>query len=135
MTIEWNDELRLGVPEMDDQHQKLIALLNQFYAAVERGEREEGIMALLEGVDRYTVYHFSAEEQFMEQIGYPDLEPHRKIHLAFRQEYLATVERHKGGDRKAIRDLVASLLSWLYTHINKTDRRYATFFQKQAGGG
>ncbi len=133
MKIEWTDDLSTGVPEMDDQHKQLFSLLNDFYAAVERGEREEGIRTLFEGVDRYTVFHFSAEEAFMERIGYPDLASHRETHGMFRREYLTAMERHEVGDRKAIRDLVAFLLSWLYTHIQKTDKRYGTFARQQAG--
>jgi hemerythrin-like metal-binding domain len=130
--IEWTDDLSTGVPEMDEQHKQLIALLNEFYTAVERGEREEGIRRLFDGVDRYTVFHFSAEEAFMEQIGYPELASHRETHAIYRREYLAAMERHEAGDRKAVRDLVAFLFSWLYTHIQKTDKRYAAFYHQSA---
>ncbi len=133
MRIEWTEDLALGIPEMDKQHQELIALINDFYNAVERGERDEGIRALFEGVDRYAVFHFSAEEAFLEQIGYPELAPHRETHAMFRREYLTAMERHEAGDRKAVRDLVAFLFSWLYTHIQKTDKRYSAFFHQQAG--
>lgn len=133
MKIEWTEELSTGIPAMDDQHKQLIALLNEFYNAVERGEREEGIQALFEGVDQYAVFHFSSEEAFMEQIGYPDLVSHRETHAMFRREYLSAMERHQSGDRKAVRDLVAFLFSWLYTHIQKTDKRYAAFARQQAG--
>ncbi|MCX7856009.1 MAG: bacteriohemerythrin [Anaerolineae bacterium] len=133
MKIEWTDDLSTGVPEMDDQHKRLIALLNDFYTAVEQGERDEGIRTLLEGVDQYAVFHFSAEEAFMEQIGYPDLPSHRETHAMFRREYLSAMERHGAGDRKAVRDLVAFLFSWLYTHIQKTDKRYGVFARQQAG--
>ncbi len=132
MKIEWTDDLSLDIPEMDDQHKQLIALLNEFYNAVERGEREEGIRHLFDGVDRYAVFHFSAEEAFMEQIGYPELASHRETHAMVRREYMAAMERHEAGDRKAVRDLVAFLFSWLYTHIQKTDKRYAAFYHQGA---
>jgi hemerythrin len=133
MKIEWTDDLSTGIPEMDEQHKRLIALINDFYTAVERGEREEGIRTLFEGVDQYMVFHFSAEEALMEQIGYPDLASHRETHGMFRREYTEAVNRHQAGDRKAVRDLVAFLFSWLYTHIQKTDKRYGAFARQQAG--
>lgn len=46
MKIEWTDDLNTGVPEMDEQHKQLIAPLNEFYTAVEQGDREEGIRRL-----------------------------------------------------------------------------------------
>ncbi|MCS7179577.1 MAG: bacteriohemerythrin [Anaerolineae bacterium] len=133
MRIEWTEDLSTGVPEMDEQHRRLIALLNEFYTAVERGEREEGIRLLFEGVDQYALFHFSAEEAFMEPIGYPDLASHRETHRMFRREYLTAAERYKAGNRKAVRDLVAFLFSWLYTHIQKTDKRYGIFARRPAG--
>jgi hemerythrin len=132
MKVEWTDDLSLNIPEMDEQHKQLIALINEFYTAVERGEREEGIRRLFDGMDRYAVFHFSAEEAFMEQIGYPELASHRETHAIYRREYLAAMERHEAGDRKAVRDLVAFLFSWLYTHIQKTDKRYAAFYHQSA---
>jgi hemerythrin-like metal-binding protein len=135
MKVEWTEDLNLGIPEMDDQHKQLIALINEFYQAIERGERAEGIQSLFEGVDRYAMFHFAEEEAFMERIGYPDLSNHREAHAIYRKEYLSAMERHEAGDRKAVRDLVAFLFSWLYTHILKTDKRYAAFFHQQAGPG
>jgi len=32
--IEWNDEYLLGVPEIDKQHKKLIAIANELYDVV-----------------------------------------------------------------------------------------------------
>ncbi len=131
MRIEWSDDLALNIPEMDDQHKQLVAILNQFYDAVERGEREEGIQSLFEGADRYADYHLSSEEKFLESIQYPELEAHRSLHDAYRREYRALMERYQQGDRKAIRELTAFLLSWLYTHIQKADKKYAVFFHQR----
>ncbi len=130
MRVEWSDDLLLGIPEMDEQHKQLIAILNQFYDAVERGEREEGILSLFEGADRYADHHLSSEEKFLESIQYPELDAHRALHEMYRQEYRTMMERYKQGDRKAARELTAFLLSWLYTHIQKADKKYAVFFHQ-----
>lgn len=131
MKIAWTQELYLDIPEIDEQHKRLIELIAEFHNAIERGEREEGIRALFDGVDRYAAIHFAWEEAFLERIGYPDLPKHRETHKIYRQEYMMALERHQQGDPKAIRDLVAFLFSWLYTHIHKTDRRYADFYHQQ----
>jgi hemerythrin len=118
---------------MDNQHKELIAILNQFYDAVERGERDEGI-PIFEGADQYANYHLSSEEEFLERIQYPELDAHRALHEMYRREYRALMERYQQGDRKAIRELTAFLLSWLYTHIQKADRKYAAFFHQASQG-
>lgn len=134
MKIEWSADLELGIPEIDKQHRELVAILNRLYDAVERGEREEGIQSALEGAARYADYHFSSEEKFMESIHYPDLDAHRRLHEMYVQEYRSMAERYQQGDQRVIRDLAAFLLSWLYTHIQKADRKYATFFHQSSQG-
>lgn len=128
MKVQWSDELSVGVPQMDAQHRRWIDLLNGFYDAVERGEREEGIRELFQGVEEYTAFHFGAEEQFMAEIGYPDLEAHRKIHENLKEQIRSARERYENGDRKAARELVAFVLSWLYTHIARTDKKYGEYY-------
>ena len=131
MKLEWTDELSVGVPEMDEQHRRLIDILNQFYEAIEKGEREEAIQSLLQGAEEYTVFHFESEERFMEEIGFPELEDHKRVHSTLVEEVRSTKEKYKQGDAKAVRGLAAFLLSWLYTHILKTDRKYGDYYLAQ----
>lgn len=133
MKVSWSDELSVGVPQMDEQHQRWIDILNSFYDAIERGDREEAISSLFKGVEEYTAFHFSAEEQFMADIGYPDLDSHRKIHQGLIDQVRSAQERYGQGDRRAARELAAFVLSWLYTHIAKTDKKYGEFYASQAG--
>jgi len=135
MRIEWSEELSVNVPEMDEQHRRLVDILNRFYDAVERGEREEGIKQLFHGVEEYTLFHFNAEEQFMADIGYPDLEAHRKTHQGLIDQLHSARERYEGGDRKAAREFVAFVLSWLYTHIAKTDKKYGEYYAARSQAG
>ncbi len=130
MRLEWTDELSIGVPEMDEQHRKLVDLLNRFYDAVEKGERAEAVTTLLQGAKDYTNFHFNSEERFMEEIGYPELEAHRKAHQNLVSEVNLAEEKYKQGDEKAVRGLASFLLSWIYTHIAKTDRKYAEFYRE-----
>ncbi len=130
MRLEWTEELSTGVPEMDEQHRKLIEILNQFYEAVEKGEKARAIEELVRGAKDYTNFHFGAEERFMEEIGYPELEAHRKAHQNLVNEVLLAEEKYAQGDEKAIRGLASFLLSWLYTHILRTDRKYGEFYRE-----
>ena len=116
---------------MDEQHQRLIDILNQFYEAIEKGEREEAIQSLLQGAEEYTVFHFDSEERFMEDIGFPELEAHRKAHQNLINEVNSAKEKYAQGDKGAVRSLAAFLLSWLYTHIAKTDRKYGDYYLAQ----
>ncbi len=128
MKVQWSDELSVGVPQMDEQHQRWIDILNSFYDAIERGDRKEAVSHLFQGVEEYTSFHFGAEEQFMAEIGYPDLEAHRKVHQGLIEQVQSARARYEQGDRKAARELAAFVLSWLYTHIAKTDKKYGEYY-------
>ncbi len=127
MRIQWSDDLKLGILEMDEQHRRLIDLLNEFYDAVEHGSGEEGMDRLLQGLEQYTIFHFCAEEHLLAEINYPDLENHRKIHQIMVDQVKSARARYQEGDRKAIRELSAMALGWLYSHILKTDRKYSNY--------
>lgn len=129
MRLKWDEELSTGIPQMDEQHRKLIDMLNHFYEAVERGQRDQAIETLLQQAEEYTLYHFNSEEALMREMDYPEFEPHQKAHQNLINEVRSAKERRGRGDEKAVRELAAFLLSWLYTHIAKTDHKYGEFYR------
>ncbi len=129
--ISWSEEMELGIPEIDQQHRKLVDMLNEFYHELEEGHREEAVKHFLKELEDYLRYHFEYEESLLQRVGYPDTANHRKTHEMFKKLYREEVEKFLKGDRKALRELVAFTLSWLYTHIMKTDRKYANYMKEK----
>ncbi|MBK3332908.1 hemerythrin family protein [Persephonella atlantica] len=125
--IEWSKDLELGIPEIDRQHRKLVEMLNEFYTELEKGEKAEAVKHFLENLEEYLKYHLDYEERFMEEIGFPETESHKKVHQMFKKLYTEEKERFLKGDVKALRELVAFTFSWLFSHIMKTDRKYADY--------
>ncbi|NPB07657.1 MAG: hemerythrin family protein [Aquificae bacterium] len=129
--ISWSEEMELGIPEIDQQHRKLVNMLNEFYHELEEGHREEAVKHFLKELEDYLRYHFEYEESLLQRVGYPDTANHRRTHEMFKKLYREEVEKFLKGDRKALRELVAFTLSWLYTHIMKTDRKYANYMKEK----
>ncbi len=129
--ISWSEEMELGIPEIDQQHRKLVDMLNEFYHELEEGHREEAVKHFLKELEDYLRYHFEYEESLLQRVGYPDTANHRRTHEMFKKLYREEVEKFLKGDRKALRELVAFTLSWLYTHIMKTDRKYANYMKEK----
>jgi hemerythrin len=82
--IEFGDDLLTHIEEMDKQHMRLVALLNNVYELLKEGKREEALELFKKELLSYVEHHLSEEEKFMEKIGYPDLDKHKKhmIHSA-----------------------------------------------------
>ena len=120
--ISWNDSLSVGVLAFDNQHRRLIAIINKLHDAMKDGRGKEvldGIM--LELVD-YTVYHFLAEEKMFIDTGYPDYVAHKREHETF----MKTVGELQG--KMTTTSMMPSVESlnvlreWLYHHILESDK-------------
>ena len=120
-TVEWHDGLNLGIREIDDQHKELIAIINQVLKAFKDGENEKSIDLLLKQLREYTIYHFSSEEKYMEEIDFPDFNGHRQLHLRLK-ERVKTLQSARFHKEDIGIDEIKSLLSkWLIHHILHED--------------
>lgn len=90
----WEDSFSVGVALLDEQHRRVIEMINSLAEA--RLEREVLSETLVKMLD-YAREHFEAEEHLLAQHGYPDLALQRSEHLAFRKKTAAfSVETLEG---------------------------------------
>ncbi len=127
--VSWREDLATGIEAVDNDHKKLLTLMNNLQTAVyyPTGEAFER-QALTELVD-YTKYHFEREEQMMRENGYPDYEPHKRQHeemIAKVGEFLAAYEKDR---ENTIDELTQFLKAWLFSHIAGTDQKYAPYLK------
>jgi len=122
----WNKNLEVGVRSMDQQHRKLVDLINALHEAMLEGKANEILGPVLEDLLRYTATHFKDEEALMTRAGYAGRDPHVAEHRAL----IAEVRKMQDGVRSgklAISVSVAQFLrDWLQNHILKTDQQYSS---------
>ena len=78
--LRWQSAMQLGIPAIDADHKRLVALLNGLHYAVLAGEDHEGVGGTIEELVRYTEGHFAREEALMERSGYPGRYQHSLAH-------------------------------------------------------
>ncbi|MCB1830674.1 MAG: bacteriohemerythrin [Chromatiaceae bacterium] len=128
--VEWKESYTVGVDELDDDHKRLIELLNRFQTAYKYHTGEEFERQALNELVDYTKYHFEREEKMMEEAGYPDLEEHKNIHQMMIAKVRVFQEQYRQKGHEAL-DGVANFLSdWLLDHINGTDKKYGPYLSK-----
>lgn len=88
MPIEWNDNLKTGIPIIDEQHQELIVMLNRFGRFRCGKECFDEAFAELED---FANIHFKTEEDLMVTLNYPKYEEHKTYH----DEFIKTVKKFK----------------------------------------
>jgi len=122
--ITWNQNLSLGVPEVDSQHQQLVNMVNQLHEAMAQGQGKTVLAPVLTGLLHYTRTHFGAEEQLMQRAGYPQLEEHKKQHEEFVRKVADMKNRFEAGETRLTVEMMNFLQNWLVGHIKGTDRKY-----------
>jgi hemerythrin len=128
--VNWSDAYRIGLTEIDDQHQALVDLINDLWAAIASNAPPEQSGKILERLEHYTITHFAAEETMMRTIGYPDFDSHQSAHRNFVARLQEQKLRHQRGEKLGL-DILHFLRDWLVNHILVNDKAYATFYADQ----
>lgn len=123
--VVWKAEYSVGVKVLDDDHKKLILLLNKFQTAYDFSTDENFERQALEELIDYTRFHFEREEQMMADAGYPDLENHKQQHRDMINQVEVFVEKYRQQGHDSLNEVSDFLCQWLISHINGTDKRYS----------
>jgi hemerythrin-like metal-binding protein len=127
--IPWAFEFETGFEKIDEQHKKLVGMVNHLHRAMKMklGSKEAG--KILDELAEYTVYHFSHEEKLFEEHDYPDIGEHKKSHKDLVNQVAKFQEDFQSGNASLSMDLMDFLIDWLKNHILKTDMSYVSFLK------
>jgi hemerythrin len=122
--VTWDQSYSVSVRKLDEQHQKLFALLNALHDAMRQGKGQAVVQDTLRELATYTVTHFRAEEELMRTTNYPELAAHKAEHERFVAKVKQLAEDLQAGRHISI-DLADFIKDWLAHHIQQTDRSYS----------
>jgi hemerythrin len=131
--FDFENEFRLGIDEIDNEHVKLIDMLNEVHRLISIGERDQARQYFGETLSSYVNEHFTNEEKFMESIQFAGLEEHHKIHENYKKSFQQLLPLIESYDEAAFRAALSDAFTWIINHIGKTDRRYAKFYFSTVG--
>ncbi|OGF01617.1 MAG: hypothetical protein A2509_03245 [Candidatus Edwardsbacteria bacterium RIFOXYD12_FULL_50_11] len=127
--IKWAAQYKVNIEEIDQQHVKLIDLVNKLYTALKNG----GAKAILEGILTemmdYAEYHFDAEETLFGLHLYPETMHHIQEHNIFKKIVISLKEKHENEDYSTSMETMFFLREWLTKHILEEDQKYVPFFE------
>jgi len=129
--IQWNDSLSVKVAEIDQQHKRLIAMINELHDAMKQGKGKDVLGKIINGLSSYAVMHFSTEEKYFDRFGYPETESHKKKHVAFVKKVLEFKDGFEKGELNLTLNVMNFLSDWLKNHIMGTDKKYSQFFNEK----
>lgn len=126
--FDFDAEFKLGIDEVDNEHIKLVDMLNTVHELLNMGKRNEAQQYFNQTLASYVDEHFSNEEKFMESFDYPALDEHRRIHENFKRSFRDQQPLIAAYDDVAFRKALSDAFAWIISHIGKTDRKYASFY-------
>ncbi len=131
--IEWNDTLAVGIAEIDQQHRKLIELIQHLQSVDAHPDREFALVEqALDEMVAYTMYHFGTEERLMEEYSYPQDVGHLAQHERFLSDVTNMMESFMAGSHVSAGDIGQYLGNWLIQHIQHTDQQLAAWLHERA---
>ena len=135
--FKWNADYALGIEEIDEQHRRLFEIGNELYELLnntEDGDIYDEIMAIVESLRDYTIFHFSVEEAYFKKFGYDGAEAHIIEHNAFIAK-LDTIDFHAVDEdqRKHAMSILKMIIDWIFKHIHGSDFLYKDCFEMNLG--
>ncbi|MEN2998130.1 MAG: hemerythrin family protein [Brevinematia bacterium] len=124
----FDDSLKTGIEVVDEQHKKLIEVVNNFLDKLLNSDTKaisSEVEKLFDFMAEYSVFHFQTEEKIMEENSCPTLDLHRSQHQFFIMEAnkLKFDLRTKGLTPELLSKVQYLLLDWVKDHIMDMDKK------------
>ncbi len=129
--LQWGPQFSVNIKEIDEQHKKLINMVNTLHSAFSTGKSKSVISNILNELIEYTVYHFGTEEKYFKEYDYPEKDAHIKIHQDLAKKVLDFKDAFDSGKTTVSIELLKFLRDWLSNHICITDKKYSKFLNEK----
>ncbi len=133
----WNDFLVVDIPEMDEQHRGLFAMIGDLDDMLPTLKSDPGNIiakgktrALVDALIDFLNVHFEDEEALMRDSGFPLFDEHRGDHMRIMSKIHDHINRMDGVSYESTSSLHRYLCHWLANHIAREDKKYAQHVKK-----
>jgi hemerythrin len=134
-TFLWDTRFRTGLRTVDEQHHRLVDLINELGESLVAGsDAGDSLQGVYEELADYAKYHFAEEERLMEEgrIDKRYLTVHRALHQGFIRQ-ITSMWGARNTASAPVTVLHDFLTAWLTFHILDEDHRMARQLARIAG--
>ena len=132
--LPWNKNFEIGIDEIDNQHKKLVELLNNLAYALTEEETIE-IENAFSQLAQYSQYHFESEEVIWKKYLKDSalVVSHQKSHESFLPKVIE-IRNQNNNLQNTIEEIVLFLVRWLAFHIIDEDKRLSLIIHSMEEG-
>lgn len=123
--LTWSDDLAVGNTFIDNDHKKLIEMVDRLHAVMHEGKAKEVMHKVLHNLISYTQDHFRREEDLMRNIKYPGYSKHKEEHEKLVAQVLDLQQKFENGTGTLSIQVLHFLRDWLVHHIGESDMALA----------
>ncbi|GAA0557172.1 bacteriohemerythrin [Rhizomicrobium electricum] len=123
--LTWNPGMSVGVRVLDEDHKKLIAMINELHSGMLEGHSNDVVGGVLRRLASYTVEHFQREEKFFAETAYPGAAAHKREHEKLKTQVMAEIQKFQAGTTGLGMETLNFLRDWLKHHIQESDKAYS----------
>ncbi len=127
--IPWKEQFKVGVEKIDEQHRHLLDIINQIIESIEKNSEWKTTATIIDSLINYAYNHFSTEERYMMESGYPELQEHVALHLEFIRKVFAMSEEVTLKGAVVQREMLSYVTSWYTNHVLGVDRKYMPYLE------
>ena len=134
--VVWDEKYNTGIQLIDFQHKKLVDLIDELYHACFTGQSAEAVFkeTMSRMVD-YVHFHFSAEQELLKRIGYPEYHEHKRQHDTLINDIFHAAKDYEEGKKFVPNAFVRTLKDWVLSHIAVYDKNFALYIAAQKRKG
>ena len=125
--IVWTDHMSVGVKLLDNDHKKLVLLVNNLHDGVVAGHARPELESIFAKLVDFTRLHFSQEERLLAETGYQGWAAHRQEHNQLLDQLIEMQARFlSGADGAKDQDVMNQLRTWLFKHTHGADQDFVS---------
>lgn len=121
--IDWKEEFKVGVAEVDHEHRELIELINSLHDTSRRGRTREQVIESLGDIYAQIAAHFALEEKMMRNSHYPAFAPHKEDHECLLDDLRDIMDEVEDDGSYDEAQLSSDLERWFSDHFRTHDAK------------
>ena len=137
--MEWKSSFNLNIETIDQQHRKLVEIINLLHESLQPSTEEDELNALVDILNKeataindmleYTTNHFKYEEQLLRVNRYPGYDEHKKRHDSFTSQVKMYKNHFDNAIEVNVNEMMEYLKAWLLNHILREDKKYVPYLK------
>ncbi|MDH3336666.1 MAG: hemerythrin family protein [Gammaproteobacteria bacterium] len=121
--LQWRDEFKVGITEVDHEHRELIGLINELHEAIQQSVDPDQILESLGEIYAQISAHFALEEKMMRKIRYPAYKAHKDDHETLLDDLRDIMDDVEDDGVLNETQLMSDLNRWFSDHFRTHDAK------------